>query len=177
MSLLLLTAVGASALLVAALQWLPRAPDGTAHQAQAQAQLQQYQAFLYASRGYFAQMAAPAVTTAYDWSVIRSAAVPSMQQAGMPPHWKAVRRPDGYWVACTELTETTLAKLPTLFPAPLPPAAGASAPVLLALTVPAGSISAVVGTGGGASGGTPSYVVLGQQGGDAASSANLCSGT
>jgi hypothetical protein len=177
MYLLLLTAAGAGALLFAAVQWLPHAPEQAAQRAQAQAQLQQYQVFLYASRSYFASTAAPAVTTAYDWSVIRTAAVTSMTQAGMPPHWKAVRRPDGYWVACTELTETTLAKLPTLFLAPLRSAAGASAPALLALTVPAGSISAVVGTGGGAAGGTPSYVVLGLQGGDAATSANLCGGT
>lgn len=177
MYLMLMTAAVAGALLFAAVQWLPHAPEQVAQQAQAQTQLEQYQAFLYASRSYFASTAAPAVTTTYDWSVIRTAAVTSMTQAGMPPHWKAVRRPDGYWVACTELTETTLAKLPTLFPAPMRPAAGASTSALLALPVPAGSISGVVGTGGGSQPGTPSYVVLGLQGGAAATSANLCSGT
>lgn len=176
MYLVLLTTAGAGVLLFLALQWLPRAGDDDPQRAQAMAQVQQYQAFLYASRSYFGQTAPPSVTTSYNWSTLRSAAVPAMVQAGMPPHWKSVRRPDGYWVACTELTETALAKLPAFYPAPSqPPASGAAN--LLTLTIPAGSISVVVGTGGGAQPGTPSYVVLGQQGGEAAGSANLCSGT
>lgn len=174
MYLLLVSIVGAGALLLLAGQWVPRPDVETAQQAQAQ--LQQYQAFLYASRAFFSQAPAPAVTTAYGWNAVKASAAPSMINVGMPPHWKAVRRPDGYWVACTELSETTLAKLPTLFPPPSRPAASGSV-ALLPLTIPSGSISTVVGTGGGSQPGTPSYVVLGQQGGEAASSANLCSAT
>lgn len=176
MYLVLLTTVGAGALLFLALQSFPRAGDDATQRAQAMAQLQQYQVFLYASRSYFAQTAPPSVTTAYNWNTIKAAAIPSMAQAGMPPHWKSVRRPDGYWVACTELSETALAKLPTLYPVPSQPPASADAN-LLSLTIPAGSITVVVGTGGSSQPGTPSYVVLGQQGGEAAGSANLCSGS
>lgn len=175
MYLVLLTTIGAGALLFLALQWLPRAADDAPQQAQAMAQVQQYQVFLYASRSFFGQTAPPSVTSAYNWNAIKAAALPSMVQAGMPPHWKAVRRPDGYWVTCTELTETALAKLPALYPAPSRPAASGAAS-LLPLTIPAGSITMVLGNGGGSEPGTPSYVVLGQQDAEAASSANLCSG-
>ena len=176
MYLALVTSAGAGVLLFLALQWLPRAPEAAAQRTLAVAQLQQYQAFLFAARGYFAQTAPPSVTTVYGWTTLRAGAVPSMAQAGMPPHWKAVRRPDGEWVACTELAESALGAMPALYPAPdQQPASGAAR--LLPLTIPAGSISVVIGTGGGSQPGTPSYVVLGQQGAEAADSANLCAGT
>lgn len=174
MYLVLATMLGGGALLLLALQPAP-GPELPATQ-QARAQLQQYQVFLHASLAYFRQASAPLVTTAYGWNDIRAAAAPSMRTAGMPPNWKAVRRPDGYWVACTELAETTLVQLPALYPAPLRPAAGGSA-ALLAYTVPVGSIGPATGAGGRSQSERPSYVVLGQQDAEAATSASLCSDT
>ena len=143
---------------------------------QSLSQLQQYRAFLFTASRYFEQTAAPATTTAYGWNAIRDSAPPSLRNAGMPPHWKSVRRPDGSWVACTELAETTLAKLPGLFPAQTV-AAGTSTITVLPTVVPTGSITALIGNGGASEAGTPSYVVMGQQDAPAAASANLCAGT
>lgn len=143
---------------------------------QSMSQLQQYRAFLYTAARYFEQTAAPAMTTAYDWAAIKGAAPPSLRNAGMPPHWKSVRRPDGFWVACTELAETTLARLPALFPVQTVTAGTDTVPVL-PTAVPTGSITALVGNGGASQPGTPSYVVMGQQDAQAAASANLCAGT
>jgi hypothetical protein len=152
-------------------------PGGEAgRELQSLSQLQQYRAFLYAAARYFEQTAAPATTTAYGWTVIKDAAPPSLRNAGMPPHWKSVRRPDGSWVVCTELAETTLARLPALFPVQTV-AVGTASIAVLPTVVPTGSITALVGNGGASQPGTPSYVVMGQQDAQAAASANLCAGT
>lgn len=143
---------------------------------QSLSQLQQYRAFLFTASRYFEQSAAPAMTTAYGWPAIRDSAPPSLRNAGMPPHWKAVRRPDGFWVACTDLAETTLARLPALFPVQTV-TAGAGTITVLPTVVPTGSITTLVGNGGASQPGTPSYVVMGQQDAIAAASANLCAGS
>ena len=143
---------------------------------QSLSQLQQYRAFLYTSSRYFGQTAAPAMTTAYGWNAIKDAAPPSLRNAGMPPHWKSVRRPDGSWVACTELAETTLARLPALFPVQTVSSGATTLPVLPTV-VSTGSITVLVGNGGSSQPGIPSYVVIGHQDAQAAASANLCAGT
>jgi hypothetical protein len=140
--------------------------NNVAEQAAA-AQLTQYRTFLFTAKTYFDKTAAPASTTAYGWSTLRTAATPTHMNAGIPPHWKAVRRADGYWVACTQLGEKATAKLPALFPAQ----------AVLSTVVPNSSITLVVGTGGASPGtGSPTYVVVGDQTA-AATSANLCAGT
>lgn len=140
---------------------------------QAAAQLLQYQAFVFTANAYFERHPPPAADTAYSWSLLRSAATPSMAQAGMPPHWKAVRKPDGAWVACTELAEASAARLPSLFPGMVDAIGDPALPV----RVPTSSITDVVGNGGGSASGTPDYLVLGQPPVAAAASANLCAGT
>jgi hypothetical protein len=162
------------AVLLGALLMLPGQEEG--RERQALSQLQQYQAFLYTASRHFEQTAAPTAPTNSDWAAIRNAAPPSIRNAGMPPHWKAVRRPDGSWVACTELAETAMAKLPALLPVQTA-SSGAGTLTVLPTIVPAASITTLAGSGGGSQGGTPSYVVMGQQDAQAAASANLCAGT
>ncbi len=162
------------AILFGALLALPGQEAG--RQLQSLSQLQQYRTFLYTASRYFEHTAAPALATSYGWAAIKDAAPPSLRNAGMPPHWKAVRRPDGSWVACTELEETTLASLPALFPVQTVTAGTTALPVLPTV-VPTGSITVLVGNGGASQPGMPSYVVIGQQDAAAAASANLCAGT
>jgi hypothetical protein len=168
--LLIIPLLAALGLVLASTLSLPGAE--ASRNALATTQMQQYQTFLYTSRVFFAQTASPVMTTAYGWSAIRTAATPAMTQAAIPPHWKAVRRPDGYWVTCTEVAETTVARLPALYPRQ---GGSASGSLAAAQVVPTGSITLVVGNGGASEGGTPSYVVLGQAGAQASASANLCS--
>jgi len=138
----------------------------------AEAQLLQYQTFLYTANSYFTRNAAPVSTTAYSWSTLRAAAAPSHVNAGIPAHWKAVRRPDGSWVACTQINERAAARLPNLFPTQTDAGGAAVVPTV----VPQASITLVVGSGGASESGTPTYVVVGEQSTAAASSANLCAG-
>jgi hypothetical protein len=171
---LAIPAVIGLAILLGILLALPGGEVG--REVQSLSQLQQYRAFLYTSGSYFGQTAAPAVTTAYGWTAIKNAAPSSLRNAGMPPHWKSVRRPDGSWVTCTELAETTLARLPAMFPVQTVTSGTTTLPVLPTI-VSTGSITVLVGNGGASQPGTPSYVVIGQQDAQAAASANLCAGT
>lgn len=164
------TVVGAS-LIALAVAELPSASD--LHDRQAAGQLLQYQTFLFTASIFFERHPPPAANTAYPWNALRSVATPAMKGSEMPPHWKAVRRPDGDWVVCTELSEASVARLPSLFPTPMDAAGSAVLPT----RVPTSSITAVVGAGGGSMPGTPSYLVLDQEPVVAVASANLCAGT
>lgn len=134
-----------------------------------------YRLFMMATDTYFNANPAPAVTTAYTWATLKAGAPPTQQGAGMPPFWKAVRSPDGEWVACTELDEPTLAAVGRFYPEQKTTVGSVDVPLVVA-PVPAASVPTVVGTGGASiASGIPIYVVLGQTGATSAASANLCS--
>jgi hypothetical protein len=140
-------------------------------------QLAQYRTFIFTAKTYFERNAAPASNTAYYWSILKAAATPAMVNAGIPSFWKAVRKADGSWVACTEMTPSSTAKISSLFPVQSG-VLGTATISIVPTAVAAGSITSIVGTGGGSLlGGTPTYVVIGQQSAVAAASANLCAGT
>jgi hypothetical protein len=144
---------------------------------QATDQLAQYQTFMYTAKTYFERNAAPASNTAYSWTTLKTAATPAMINAGIPSYWKAVRQADGTWVACTEMSPTSTANISSLFPAQSG-TLGTATISIVPSAVPSGSITSIVGTGGASpTGGTPTYVVIGQQTTAAAASANLCAGT
>lgn len=164
------TIVGTTVVLAA----LSTLPGKTAlDEEQAKGQLTQYQTFMFTAKAYFDSHSAPLTTTAYSWSTLRASAPVAMANAGIPPHWKAVRRSDGYWVACTQMSEASLNKLPKLFP----PQISASGTLIVPSVIPTSSITAVVGNGGMSGPGSPTYVVVAQQSAEAAASANLCAGT
>lgn len=172
---ILIPALLGSALVMAALMGVPR--DSDVMTRQADGQLMQYQTFMYTAKAFFDQNAPPASTTAYTWTSIKAVAPRSMASAGIPSYWKAVRKTDGTWVACTELNPRAAANLPGLYPVQTQ-LSGTTTLAIVPSPVPAGSITAVVGTGGASEPGvTPSYVVIGQVGATAAASANLCAGT
>lgn len=137
----ILPAIVGTTVILAALSTLPSktALEGE----QAQGQLTQYQTFMFTAKAYFDSHAAPLITTAYAWSTLRASAPVAMANAGVPAHWKAVRRPDGYWVACTQLSEASLNRLPKLYP----PQISASGALIVPSAIPTSSITSVVGYG------------------------------
>ncbi len=162
--------------LMAAMLGTPR--ESQRRDEQAVGQLQQYQVFLFTAKSYFERNAAPGVNTAYSWATLKAAATPAMTNAGIPPFWKAVRKPDGSWVACTQMSESSTAKVSSLFPVQSGTLGTATISIVPSAVLSA-SITTVVGTGGASaqSAGTPTYVVVGQQATAAVASANLCAGT
>jgi hypothetical protein len=168
-------AIVAMGIVVSAVLSIPR--ESQQRSRQADGQLVQYQTFMYTAKTYFERNAAPGANTAYTWATLKSAATPALIGAGIPPYWKAVRRPDGFWVGCTEMSETSTAKLSSLFPAQSG-TLGTATITIVPTAVASGSITTIVGTGGSSqSGTTPTYVVVGQQTNTAVISANLCAGT
>jgi hypothetical protein len=171
----IIPAVIGMGILLSALMGLPTQSDNRAEQARGQ--VSQYQTFMYTAKTYFERNAAPAANTNYYWATLKAAATPAMMQAGIPPYWKAVRRADGTWVACTEMSETSANKIPSLFPVQSA-TVGTQTLTIVPTAVGASSITSVVGAGGGSqSGVTHTYVVVGQMTTTAALSANLCAGT
>lgn len=75
-----------------------------------------YRTFVSTADLHFRNTPAPSVKTSYRWSDIRVSAAPAVSGAGMPPSWLAVRRADGTWAACTELSEGAIAAVGSLYP-------------------------------------------------------------
>lgn len=87
-------------------------------EAQVKGELAMYRTFVSVADMHFKKEPAPVATTAYYWDQIKVSAPTGVAASGMNPTWKAVRKSDGSWAACTELKEVALASVGGLFPAP-----------------------------------------------------------
>lgn len=87
-------------------------------QVQTDTELVMYRTFVSVADIHFKSQPAPGATTVYTWDQIKVSAPPGIMGSAMNPGWKAVRAADGSWAACTELHESALASVGSLYPMP-----------------------------------------------------------
>lgn len=84
--------------------------------ARIQAQVALYRLFVSTADTRFKATPPPSQTTVYGWDELKIGAPTAIAASSMNPTWKAVRRSDGLWVACTEIDESAVAEVGGLFP-------------------------------------------------------------
>ena len=93
----------------------------------------QYRLFMNVASDYMRDIgsASPGVVS-IDWATMSQSAVasPGARNIQMPPGWRVIRAADLSWVACTQMDERAVSALSPI-QYPVPPAAGAGAPVTL----------------------------------------------
>ena len=106
-------------------------------ESEAAAELHRYRIFVSTADTYFKANPAPASAKAYRWADIKGSAPPALVNAPIRADWKAVRRADGEWVGCTEMSEAAGARVSSLFPVQTNVVGSSTVPVLSGIADPA----------------------------------------
>lgn len=133
-------------------------------ESQAAAELHRYRVFVSTADTFFKATPAPASTRAYRWADIKAAAPPALVGAPIRADWKVVRKADGEWVGCTELSEEAGARVSGLFPTQTNVVGSATVPVLSGIANPAALSAAPTGT----------FVVIGNDAAQVTPLSDLC---
>lgn len=131
---------------------------------EAAAELHRYRVFVSTADTFFKANPAPASPKAYRWADIKASAPPALVNAPIRADWKAVRKADGEWVGCTELSEAAGARVSGLFPAQTTVAGSTTVPVLPGVADPAALSQTATG----------SFVVIGNDATKVTPLSDLC---